>query len=356
MYRAGSTWQYNLVSHLVEMFGLGRRIGFCNDGKSLAAGAEALCSSRDELLVLKTHDQHPEFADALAEGRALGVYIYRDLRDVAYSLAHKCLSTFEDIVFEARFLDRAIQNDEFWRSQPRVICQRYEEVIDDPVPAILEIAKHLGLSVSSELAESLAREYSFSANLARTKAVAEQCQSRGLDLRDARNALRHDDNTLLHWNHMREGRPGGWQDEATPEQIVALLAACGDWLIRRGYESDFRWAAGHQDWDGAETAIRGLSQAREHDGKQILTLRREFAELNAESHRLRARIAELETLTPFMRKQALRVQAALERHPRLRTLLKPLFRREGLASPTPGENGGSPSRRPPNRAALPAGR
>jgi hypothetical protein len=333
MYRAGSTWQYNVVSHLVEMFGMGRRIGFCNDGKSFLTHA-ADNPSQDEFLVLKTHDYHLEFANALTEGRALGVYIYRDLRDVAYSFTHKYLGRFEDIVAETRFLAQAIQNDEFWRSQPRVLCQRYETVIQDAVTPILELAKHLGFSLSTELAESVAREYSFAANFKRTRAVLEQCEALGLNLRDPQNALHHDDSTLFHWNHLREGRSGGWQEEATEEEIIVLLAACGDWLIRRGYESDFSWATGNRDFDRVEWAIRGLVQAHEHDSSEILKLRRKVAELNAHLE-LQARLGEREVLSPFLRNEALKLQGILGRHPTLRALLKFLLRRKSTAVPLP---------------------
>ena len=339
MYRSGSTWQYNVVSHLVEMFGVGRRIGFYNDAKTFFEYADRN-AARDELLVLKSHDQHPEFGKALTEGRALGVYIYRDLRDVAFSLAHKCRISFEQVIEESRFLDHAIQSDEFWTSQPHVICQKYEEVFDNPIPAILELAKHLGLSLTTERAESLACEYSFEANFARTRAIAERCEAQGIDLRSPLDVFQHDQHSLLNWNHMRQGRRGGWRDETTPEQTEALLAACGDWLIRRGYEPDCTWAwadgdGSNPNWTRAESAIRFLVRSKELDRKEVLRLRREIAELNVQFHELRelaARLTNLETFSLFLLNQASRLQARLARHPRIRAILKFLFQRERVGT------------------------
>jgi hypothetical protein len=335
MYRSGSTWQYNVVSHLVEMFGAGRRIGFYDNAKSFLEYA-AQNPSRHQLQVLKSHDHDPQFGKALSEGRALGVYIYRDLRDVAFSLAHKCRITFDQVIDEWRFLDQAIQSDEFWRSQPRVLCQRYEEVFHDPSAAILELAKHLGLSLSTELAEALACEYSFEANLARTRAIAERCEAKGIDLHNPQNPLHHDQHTLLNWNHMRQGRPGAWRDEATPEQALALLAACGDWLVRRGYEPDCRWAwaggeATNTTGEGAESAIRWLLQSKERDRREFLALRREIVELNLafrELRKLAGSLTDLDTFSLFVLNRVSRLQARLARYPRIRASLKFLLRRK----------------------------
>ncbi|HKE11106.1 MAG TPA: sulfotransferase domain-containing protein [Myxococcota bacterium] len=332
MYRAGSTWQYNVVSRLVETLGVGRRIGFYDEGKELSTLPDP---APHELLVLKSHHRHPELTKWLREGRALGVYIFRDLRDVAFSFVHKSRNPFDHVVGEMRLLDDAIQNDECWRSQPRTLCQRYEEVIANPVLAILELAKHLGISCTAEVAESLAREYSFDANFARIRRVEEQFESLGLDPHDPKHANHHDDHTLLHWNHMREGRVGGWREEATPEQIVALLAACGDWLIRRGYEPDCRWAWGLEaasdaDSERAEAAIRGLAQSHERDGSQILTLRAQLTELTARFHELHAvavDLMQLRRLTPSNFGRALRLQTFFAKHPRVRALLRVIARR-----------------------------
>ena len=51
----------------------------------------------------------------------------------------------------------------------------------------------------------------------------------------------HDEHSELHWNHIRQGRVGGWRDEATPRQLAELARLCGGWLVRNGYEHDAHW-------------------------------------------------------------------------------------------------------------------
>jgi hypothetical protein len=237
MYRAGSTWQYDVAAHLVERHRGGLRVGFVpGDVYALPAG--------DGWRALKSHDAHRAFAAALRSGRAVALYCYRDLRDVAFSLAHKFGGTFEEIVGRQGWLARCLDNDAFWVRQPRTLCQRYEEMMADPVAAVGEIAAHLDIDLGDGEAEVLAEAYSLAANRGRAEELARRLRAAGVDLDDPANAVRWDGETLLHWNHIRQGRIGGWRDEATPRQLKALARLCGDWLIERGYEADLAWAGG----------------------------------------------------------------------------------------------------------------
>src|SRR5258708_15956495 len=97
MPRSCSTWQYNVAAHLVERSRAGRRIGFLPRGADFVAH-ELSEPDSTSWRVFKTHGADPTFSDALANGRALGLYSYRDLRDVAFSLAHQLGQTFEEEV------------------------------------------------------------------------------------------------------------------------------------------------------------------------------------------------------------------------------------------------------------------
>jgi LPS sulfotransferase NodH len=239
MNRAGSTWQYNVVSTLVEGHHGGRRLGFFRSGDAFA---DLLSTATSTWLALKTHDRHPAFAKALAAGQALAVHSYRDLRDVAYSLMHKCSADFDQVVLHQRCLHTCLDNDRFWRVQPRTLSQRYEDILADPAAAVRQLADHLSISLTEKQAKALAAEYSLEANRCRANALAERLRQEGVCLDDPANALRHEEHTQLHWNHIRDGRPGGWRGRASPRERALLAAICGDWLIERGYEADYLWA------------------------------------------------------------------------------------------------------------------
>jgi hypothetical protein len=241
MYRSGSTWQYEVVSHLVETYRDGKRLGFI-EGQYFECYPEAACPS-DRKRVLKAHDVHPTFVRLIEERQATPVYSYRDLRDVAFSYMYKAKLEFGDLL-EQGFFAKVLENDAYWRSRRGVISQRYEQMMSDPTRAVADLAGWLGILLPAGEAHRLAEEYSWEANLRRTQEVRRKAAEAGIDLNDPEHKFEHDHQTLLHWNHLREGDRRGWRELATPEQREAFATHCGDWLIANGYETDTSWVTG----------------------------------------------------------------------------------------------------------------
>jgi hypothetical protein len=306
MYRSGSTWQYHVVGHLLENHCGGRRLGIVTGPEY----ARAPAGDADSWRVLKTHAAHPAFAEALTSGRALAVYSYRDLRDVAYSLMHKFAAPFEEIVERKNLLHVCLDNDAFWTAQPRTLCQRYETIMAEPAASVAELASHLGIELGAGEAVAVAEEYSLKANVWRTIELANRLREEGVDLDDPANAIHFDGQTLLHWNHIRSGRVGSWREEAKPRELAVLAGVCGAWLIARGYEPDLGWALpalGHFQAELAATQ-QALHEAR--------------AELARQSWQLR----ELHEATPVALGLARRFHKLSARYPRLAATLKRLLR------------------------------
>lgn len=241
MYRACSTWQYEVAGHLLERHRSARRLGYV-PGADFPA-MERAGGPGHGWAILKSHDEDPRFLPALEAGRALVLYAYRDLRDVAFSLAHKRGTTLEGIIRQG-MLHQILANDRCWMAQPRErrLCQRYESLIDNPAGGVRELAAFLGIRLESGEAEAVAEEYSLEANRQRTRDLGRKLVEQGIDLTDPANIQRCDHHTLLHWNHVRDGRIGGWREQARPRQRALLARFCGRWLIERGYEDDRAWA------------------------------------------------------------------------------------------------------------------
>jgi hypothetical protein len=235
MYRACSTWQYEVIAHLLERHRAGRRLGYLT-GEEFAA-RDARDDGRGAWQVLKSHEGHPRFARAIAEGRACVIYAHRDVRDVAFSLMHKRGLSFEDLTRRG-MIHQVLVNDRFWSSQPRGLSQRYDDLVADPASGVCQIADHLGITLSRDEAEAIAAEYSFQNNRRRTIELGNRLRAEGVDLGDPANRQYYDQRTLLHWNHLREGRPGNWRDVASPRQRSVLSKVCDRWLASRGYEVD----------------------------------------------------------------------------------------------------------------------
>ena len=234
MYRACSTWQYEVIAHLLEKHRDGRRLGYLTGDQYAALGVD---EDRAGWRVLKSHEEHRSFAHALEEGKAVAVYAHRDVRDVVYSLMHKRQVSFE-ATLRAGMIHQVLANDRFWSGRGPAITQRYDRLIADPATGVAELAATLGLAIGDDEVNRVAAEYSFQANRERTKALGRSLQDGGVDLADPGVAQAHDGRTLLHWNHMREGRVGDWRDRATPRERAILARICGGWLAEHGYEPD----------------------------------------------------------------------------------------------------------------------
>jgi hypothetical protein len=240
MYRACSTWQYEVVGHLIEQHLRGLRLGYvtgeCYTESQLLAAAERGNAHR-AWRVLKSHEGHRSFARALGSGAALAVYAYRDIRDVVLSLKHKRAKTFEALL-RSGMVHQILANDRFWRAQPKVLVQRYEELITDPVTGVVQLARHLGLGVTRREAAQIADEYSLEANQTRIESLRHRLLEAGFDLEDPSNQQICDPITLLHWNHLRTGHKNPWRTEATPQYQALIARLCGAWLRAHGYETD----------------------------------------------------------------------------------------------------------------------
>jgi hypothetical protein len=256
MYRACSTWQYEVAAHLVEEHRSGKRLGYLASGEFTAllrAGAR----TGTAWSVIKAHEGEPAMARELTASRARALYVHRDVRDVVFSLMHKRGKTFEQILRQG-MIHQVLANDRFWMAQQNVLVQRYDDLISDPAQGVTELADHLGIALKDGEAERIAGVYSQESNRARTEALRQRLEQAGVDLENAGNTQICDPSSLLHWNHMRQRGAASWRQAANPQQVAILHRMCGRWLKARGYSLDGMPA---RQWDftrnGLRDAIRG---------------------------------------------------------------------------------------------------
>ncbi len=155
MYRACSTWQYEVAAHLIEHYLGGRRLGYIT-GEEYAAvlrsespNAGTTAEHTRRWRVIKSHEGDRSFAWALAKNRAIAVYAYRDVREVVFSLMHKRGITFEQLLRQG-MIHQILANDRFWMARADVLIQRYEDLLADPTRGVIELARHLGIRLDAE--------------------------------------------------------------------------------------------------------------------------------------------------------------------------------------------------------------
>ncbi len=256
MYRACSTWQYEVAAHLAERHRKGRLLGFVL-GEDYAQRERLVRGWR----VLKSHEGHRGFAAALADGRARAIYARRDLRDVVFSFMFKRGMSFDEFLRQG-LIHQVVENDRFWMAQPLRLDQRYEDLIEDPAAGVEGIAAHLGIELEPGEADEIASEYSFERNRKRTLDLKRRLAATVGDLDNPALSQIYDGRTLLHWNHLRDGRAGGWRERSTPRQRAAMHRVVGRWLIAHGYEADDSWVGDPYTSDPAGRAKLETEVAR----------------------------------------------------------------------------------------------
>ena len=132
-------------------------------------------------------------------------------------------------------IHQLLANDRFWRRQPRVLVQRYEDLIADPATGVVQLARHLGLGVTRREASEIAEEYSLASNRTRIDRLRRQLLDAGIDLREPAHLEICDSTTLLHWNHLRADPSRSWSTEATPAERALMHRICLPWLLENGY-------------------------------------------------------------------------------------------------------------------------
>jgi hypothetical protein len=196
MYRSGSTWLFN-VARIVATLSLGNVGSGTPDDESLAGF---------ENLVLKTHP----FNQREAESADLVLISHRDIRDVVASCHRKMNRELSlDVAKEAM--------EQYFQWLPHACYDmHYESMIQDPKSEAKKIVQAIGLPVDYEK-------------------VAEEVSS--ICFRDERKSKSkpHDLLTLLHPNHITDGRHGSWKGLLPAKTALEIEKEFSSWMKEKGY-------------------------------------------------------------------------------------------------------------------------
>jgi len=227
MIRSGSTLQFQVAAELLEQQGIGRRVEYVSEAEFPML--EARCRDMRGHKVFKAHRCTTELEQLCRNGKAVVLYSYRDLRDVAVSASRKFGLTLNDLI-ERGWLDQAIVDGTRWCAQPRVLISRYEEFITNLTLEVERTAQFLGLLTTRSQAEQIAASLSIDKQRQRIREVMPVAA-------EATPAEpRFDPYSLLHHNHIHLGEVGGWRTLSLADQ-ARLTERYGWWLAAHGYSA-----------------------------------------------------------------------------------------------------------------------
>lgn len=254
MQRSGSTLQFQITARLVEETGLGRRVEW--------VPAEEFPQLRQKYAdypgwkVFKHHLCTGEMAAEFYRHNALGVYSFRDLRDVVVSIMRKYGLSFDQL-WDGEFLPQTLFHYHRWTTLPRVLVSKYEDMVADLPGEVARIAAHLGIPCDRPRCERIASEYT----LQRQRERIEEAKRLGRLRRGLADVL-YDPYTNLHTDHIHAGEIGGWAKTLSVGQVALIEDYARDWLVARGYElaQGSLQRSWHKFWYQQKRKARGFRQ------------------------------------------------------------------------------------------------
>jgi hypothetical protein len=225
MRRSGSTLQFQLAARIAEEAGIGKRIEWVQPSDFPIVREKY--KDYPGLKVFKSHIYTPEIGVEFERKNAVGVYIYRDIRDAFLSQKIKDQDTFVTMWMQ-NFLEGAMDNFYKWTALSRMLVSKYEEVMPNLPREVWRIASHLGINYDESQCRQIADEYTLERQKERIA-------------RSPKDRLQHhkqatfDATELLHVNHIYSGEIERWTKELSPWQISLIERKAGSWLTQNGY-------------------------------------------------------------------------------------------------------------------------
>jgi len=218
--RSGSTLQYNIACEIVELSGRGIRIDYHHHSRF--ADVRSHYKDYKGYKVFKTHQINEEIKHEFLNQNAIGIYSYRDVRDVFLSIKRK-ENKSSDNLFQSSFIKKYIKCYFDWLVIEPMYRSKYEDLIRNIRKEITNICNILEVSLAETEISDI------------EKKVQKDSQKKIAD-RLAQYGDSYDKRTLIHSNHFNSKRPNEWKLDLSQDEICRIEKEARDWLFNNGYE------------------------------------------------------------------------------------------------------------------------
>lgn len=236
MYRSASTLQFQITTRIVEEAQVGQRVGWI-DAQRFAEVREAHAKV-DGLKVVKVHQFTQPMGKEFEQGNALGIYSFRDIRDVYASMMLQQKKTFDEIWnwHGRNFIEGCLDNYHHWTNQPNVLVSQYDDVITNLPHEAHRIATHLGINLDAHQCQEIASGFTIQHQQERIGQFRDRLLQIALDPADHREIVDyHDEASLLHMNHINSAKTGRWKDDLSMSEVVSIETRVEDWCSAHHY-------------------------------------------------------------------------------------------------------------------------
>ncbi|MFM7427766.1 MAG: sulfotransferase domain-containing protein [Elainella sp.] len=230
MFRSASTLQFQITARLVKDAAVGHQIGWI-DAYRFAETQQRYADIRG-LKVGKVHVCSEPIQEEFLRQNALGLYSYRDIRDVFSSYMKQRQKAFQ-FLWQEGFLETCLENYKIWTSLPNMLVSSYRDLTEHLPQEVYRIAQHLQIPVSLADCQAIAADYGLEFQQQRIQSFRSQLLQAPLDPDDHREIVDyHDEETLLHMNHIDSAKSGRWQTELSEAEVCLIEQTVQDWCTR----------------------------------------------------------------------------------------------------------------------------
>jgi Sulfotransferase domain len=223
MVRSGSTWSFNVARELIRRSDPHHTtLGFFNEDPAVLSAA---IRQRSSHLVIKCHTLDPSAYEPCCAGAVRAIYTWRHPYDAIAS----CIGMFGNSTRHwIGALRNALRVWSFHRTTGSACIVSYASITRTPLSSINSIASYLGLHVEPEQVRQIAEATS----LEKLKNFSRQIEGLETSRLIRKDGYFYDRHTLLHHNHIRDGRIGHGAGLLSAEELSAI-----DILLRdEGFE------------------------------------------------------------------------------------------------------------------------
>lgn len=234
MYRSASTLQFQIAARLVKDAGLGEQVGWI-DWKRFPEVRLKYANSQG-LKVCKSHVCCEPIISEFLNNNAKGIYIHRDIRDVYASSINQMQKSFDELWSEG-FLERCLDNYKTWTTLPQVLVSKYEEVIDNIPKEVKRISEHLEIHLFPKQYQKIASDYTTATQQKRIASFKEALLQMPMihEKKDRKIVDYHDEESLLHINHIDSGKVGRWSGDLSVNQVEQIDNKVLSWCRKNQY-------------------------------------------------------------------------------------------------------------------------
>ena len=224
MPRSASTWSYNVCLRMLSLNAPPASI-YADYNENLLEAIKQLQEEHRHLL-LKSHTLDETGRRMLQLGVIKAIYTYRDPFDAIVSFMRMFNQPFEVALSAIRCSFDAYGIHE----QSGSCILPYECIVHSPLEAVKAVSAYLRLNIDENLLVRIASDTGRDA----MKEIADRLEFAPPESLVQANGMVYDRNTLLHKNHIRDGRSGYGRGMLSEEEQQIVERTFPQWLTLRG--------------------------------------------------------------------------------------------------------------------------